>query len=359
MSFYNKKHTLAQELNEVHQQMYKAYKLEQEGQSDAVKAIQMEQYLRTFKALGDWYRQDSTRPAFQTQIDDLAMEAIALEVGQRMGLGQQQGNSLFRWYHAAQRNNQSQWNVDDVFEAELKYLLQIAAEEAVGKMGVNIYSGAEAVGGQLGNIPDKIVQAIGDKKVIPKAVQNSVHESRLTKKPKLESIKTDVKGYSQTFALRADIKEEWRDFINLFTGANFSVKNYAGNNQYLTISLGNSLPSRSIPASLFYSGYDDEAEVAHIYYHIVKSDERKGGLSDTNSAHVLHLRFAYELAGGGLVDKDGVPLDTVDFLIWNDPASPNVYVRSTKQLIAKAMESLEPVKNALYTKVAILKSDFS
>jgi hypothetical protein len=46
------------------------------------------------------------------------------------------------------------------------------------------------------------------------------------------------------------------------------------------------------------------------------------------------MRFIYELTGVGLYDAQGDPISGVDFLIYNDPGSDAIFVRSTADLIA-------------------------
>jgi len=54
--------------------------------------------------------------------------------------------------------------------------------------------------------------------------------------------------------------------------------------------------------------------------------------------HFAHLRFIYEIRGQGLVDEKGNS-QVADFIIWNDPASTNIAVRSTKALIRDAVKN--------------------
>jgi len=70
------------------------------------------------------------------------------------------------------------------------------------------------------------------------------------------------------------------------------------------------------------------------------------------------LRFAYELAGGGLRDESGQKIDSADFFIYNDPASNNIYVRSTKEMIANAMNYMGNVRDPLRSNIIILKNSF-
>ena len=73
----------------------------------------------------------------------------------------------------------------------------------------------------------------------------------------------------------------------------------------------------------------------------------------------MHLRFAYELSGGGLYDADGNRLDAADFFIYNDPTSNNIWVKSTKEMIANATDYMDKVvRNPLTSGIVVLKQSF-
>jgi hypothetical protein len=59
-----------------------------------------------------------------------------------------------------------------------------------------------------------------------------------------------------------------------------------------------------------------------------------------------------------LRDSKNNKLDSADFFIYNDPASDNIYVRSTKEMIANAMNYMATVKDPLHSNIIILKNSF-
>ena len=71
------------------------------------------------------------------------------------------------------------------------------------------------------------------------------------------------------------------------------------------------------------------------------------------------MRFAYELAGGGLYDSSGNRLDSADFFIYNDPASDNIWVRSTKEMIYNITKYIGNMSNNINSEVIILKNSFN
>jgi len=60
----------------------------------------------------------------------------------------------------------------------------------------------------------------------------------------------------------------------------------------------------------------------------------------------------YELRGSGLY-TDGQAAQA-DFLIWNDPASENIIVRSTKDLIARYIDNYTNAFSAISISASIL-----
>ena len=49
------------------------------------------------------------------------------------------------------------------------------------------------------------------------------------------------------------------------------------------------------------------------------------------------MRFIYELTGYGLIGENG-EVQFADYLIFNEPDSPNIYVRDTASLILDEIE---------------------
>jgi hypothetical protein len=110
----------------------------------------------------------------------------------------------------------------------------------------------------------------------------------------------------------------------LFKNKRFSVKNYSSRTKSLEINLGHSLLGKSIPGALYALGYDRQKTKA-IFYNGIRHPEK-------SATHFYHLQYGFELMGLGLKDiknKDLKEAKEVDFFIYNDPSSDNIYVKST------------------------------
>lgn len=350
MYVFNKKHNINSELNEVHGRMISKYKMKQQASIDIMKAKQMETYLRAFKAIGNQHN-DKISSVFQNELEAQAMREIAAEVGNALGIG---SYSLFRNEHRWYLDSQSRWGADDVFEAELSTLLDMALEKASNNKISISESGSQLIGNMAGNISKEFLQILSENG--SRIIQSTTMPSKLIDTPQFRSGKVDVTGYQGNFDITANILPEWQNFIQLFTGAKFTVKNYSSKSSSEVIHLGKSNIMKSILGALDELQYSTD-NALHIYYHSINSYNKKK--NEKVGSHILHLRFAYELTGGGLYDSQGNRLDAADFFIYNDPASNNIWVRSTKDMINNAMDYLNSsIGNPITSGVVILKQSF-
>lgn len=348
---YRKEHSVTEELDAVHKKMMRRYNLKTKAKADIAKAKRMEMYLRAFKAAGNQH-DDKITPAIQSELEAQALQQIAQNVGQALGIN---AYSLFRnqhsWYHG---KSQARWGADDVFEAELATLLDLALEHASGGNISAKDAGTSLVGNIAGNIAAnflKEVQSQGQK-----LANAGVINSNLIEAPTFRAGKVDLVGYTGNFEIESNILPQWQEFISLFMGAKCTLKNYSSNSNVEAIHLGKTNPMKAIIGQLDELQYRPK-EAVHIYYHSLNSyNQDPIPVGD----HLLHLRFAYELSGGGLYDSSGNRLDAADFFIYNDPSSNNIWVRSTKEMIANAMDYIDKVvRNPLTSSVIILKQSFN
>ena len=70
------------------------------------------------------------------------------------------------------------------------------------------------------------------------------------------------------------------------------------------------------------------------------------GLGNITATHFSHLRFIYELRGSGLLDNNNLVIP-VKFLIYNDPSSDAIYVKSTASIILEALDKSTRGNNLL------------
>ena len=317
----------------------------------------MEEYLRLFKGLAK-YNNTSFKNGYNGNMDIQAMEVIAEKVRKQitaLSTNKTKASRLFYNIHSkysGQGKSDNIAGVDDVFEAELKELLNIALQESVKniqQISSDVY--AKVLGQELGNIPQYAVKKVMNESssLIAKTSKAGI----FINKPEYRSAKVDVRGFGGDVLIQGEIKPEWQDFIKTFTNAKFTVKNYKSNSKNnTTIHLGNTDARKAIIASLINLQVSQD-DAVHIYYHSLNTRERlfKG--------HVYHLRFAYELTGAGLVDEENNKLEAADFFIYNDPVTDNVFVRSTKDMIANMMKYTPTSKGNPYkSNIVVVKTAF-
>ena len=291
------------------------------------------------------------------------MQQIAQEVGQILGIGQQRGYSLFKNQHKWYIEQQSVWGADDVFEAELATLFKTVGQKAIlndlkTNMGVSI------IGSQLGNvnkeglakfseIPNRIFkQSMQDGSPV---INKTRKKSDIISSPTYKSAKVDVSGYSAQWVVEADINPIWNDFIQTFTNARFTVKNYSSTSKNEVIHIGNSNLYKAFYGTLTDSIGLSGDEAVHIYYHTIYSNIQQQSIGQ----HIIHIRFMYELTGNGLYDSQNNKLDEADFFIYNDPASNNIFVRSTKAMILQIVNYVGAINDPLHSGIVILKQSFN
>lgn len=340
---YNKEHSIYDEMRAVHTAMLTKYNLERSAAEDIARAKTMEKYLRAFKNAGNKHK-DKNNNVIQDSLEEQAMSDLAEQVGQSLGIGKY---SLFRNAHSWYLDSQARWGADDVFEAEFAKFLDISLDKATdGKAD----SGAKLIGNLAGNISKEYMQEVSARG--QEMIDSKYVSSELITKPTFRSGKVDVESFSAT--ITATVQPQWEEFINAFKGARFTVKNYSSNSNTEVIHLGNTDITKTLIGALSDINYGVK-EATHIFYHSLHYVESGDGIV---GGHVLHLRFSYELAGGGLQDQSGNRIDAADFFVYNDPASNNIWVRSTKEMIANAMNYMGNVKDPLHSGIVLLKTSF-
>ena len=365
---YQKEHSINKELDNVHIRMKRRYAEYERAEADIEKAKKMETYLRKFKEIGK--NKNKNNPAYQDNLEAQAWQQIAQEVGNSLKITNSRGTySLFGNVHSQYIGQQADWGADDVFEAEFVKLLEIVGEKASNKK-VDINTGVSLMGKSTANIDKSGLEAFYN---LPKEftedfyseldkkgkeiVKNKSIPSKLIQAPTFKSGKIDATGFNREWVIESDIKPEWLDFIQTFSGATFTLKNYNSNSKTEVIHLGSSNLYKAMYGTLNEELNYPPDESAHIYYHTVMSySERK---EEDVGSHITHMRFAYELAGGGLYDNQHNKLSAADFFIYNDPVSSNIWVRSTKEMIANVMSYLGKLPgDPLTSNIVILKQAF-
>lgn len=315
------------------------------AQYDSARAEIMTMYLQEFKRVSSKIAEkNSGNSSIILSLEEEAMADIIQDVGIALGIN---GYNLFHnkhfWYGEDKaRSSQALWGTDDVFEAELERFLNIAYERATGDLG-----DAKSIGTLPGNIAKNYMQVLSEEG--PNLAKKFHVDQELLTEPEFRSNKVDVQSFSGTIS--ASVQPKWEQFVNVFRGARFTVKNYSSTTTQEVIHLGKTNIKKSLISSLSDLGFA-EKQAAHIFYHAVACEASQG-------QHLFHLRFAYELTGDGLYDAEGNRIDGADFFVYNDPATDNIWVRSTKEMIANAMEYQGTIRDPLRSNIVVLKNKFS
>lgn len=300
------------------------------------KALQMQMYLQYFKKIFLSPEQHMTNnPLLQSLgFEEEAIKEMRSRFQQILGVTNNY-NQIFRsehkWYNYRK-------DFDDIVEGELNALLQVMAEKATGIKNIDLgqkIQGSESAIVDIDTLSkeliDKLVQNCGNS-------INSVQSTEIIEgiKAVARSQKVDNTGYSKDLVISAKINSKFQNFIDLFSDVTFSVKNYKGNLDY-NIHLGSTNAFKAMYGAL-RSLDIPPAEAVHIYSHSNMSYKLRPHNIDRNN-DIFHLRFMYELMGSGLIDPQSKkPLKEVDFLIYNDPTSDKIFVKSTKSLIADILD---------------------
>lgn len=334
-----KTHTITSGLQEVHSRMLMKFNIANSQEVAIAKKLQT--YLQYFKKIFNHpenYMTDDPLLA-ALGLDEEAIKEMRTRFQQVLQVTDKY-NQIFRsqhnWY-----NNRTDF--DDIVEGEVNALLQVMAEKATGVKNIDL---GQKIVGNISAIVD-MPQEIGTE-MVDKLVE-SFHGKLSTKKATklLEELhvsaragKIDVAGYNKDLVLTANIIPQFQEFIDLFSSINFSIKNYKGDGAY-DIHLGKTSPFKAMYGSLTSLGYSHE-DAIHIYTHSRISYQQKKNMVARNN-DIFHLRFMYELTGSGLVsilgDGGKQDLGAADYLIYNDPVSDNIFVKSTKQMINEIITS--------------------
>lgn len=334
-----KGHRADSDLQEVHSRLQSKYLMRSAALADEAKAKKMEAFLRALKNLD--MNNPNQDPLAQI-IDDLAYQDlfdILSDATKIMNSHKHNFTSLkqmFNRVHSFKDSKRTDLAVDDIFEEELYAVLK-AIE---GKSSVtNIDLGVSLTGGQSTNIramTGKTTEEINKylQSVIDDLVNNKGWSKRAAKaavgKIKAVSGKVDVTGFKGEIDIQAEIDPKWQSIVEAFRGTSFTLKNYSSAAKTLELHIGNSSPYRAMHGTLTDLDFSDK-ESDHIYYHSLHSYKKSP--TEKKAAHIYHTRLVYELTGVGLYDKNGDPIDAANFIIYNDPSGPDIFVRSTKKII--------------------------
>ena len=353
---YNvKDHTVGQTLEEAHENIVtkvRSSRLLKGLDNDIKRAKIMEQYLRDFKGMSNATQIPNN--AIANRLQDEIYKDIANRVDKALGL---KSGSLFNRTHGRFYDQAKSLGADDIFEIELKQFLEEAVRTAIGNNGDQALSTLKVIGSDTGYLK---LHSYAEK-AVKQSLQGFANKN--VKNIGLRAIKADVNSFSSDYEITADLDPYWKDFLKVFANARFTVKNYNGKSLQTEIHLGDTDLRKAIISPLKYYGRFNDKAAIHIFDHAISVITNKTHEKDSEKVgdHLLHLRFAYELAGEGLVDEQGNEISGADFFIYNDPTSNNIFVRSTKQMIKEYLDeqTYQRKQDPLGSKIVISKSAFA
>lgn len=350
-------HDIQQELGLVHELIMTMHNLEQSAQVDNGKAKTLESYFRRFKMATR--QADSSPDSMIKDLEQSAINEIVAITNTKLGFKGSSG-ALFRRAHKSFMGSKSRGG-DDIFEAEFTALLNTVLDAAVREevslnSGVN---GAMIIGNLPANISKKVMSKLSSS---PNQIKQMVVKNKtyILDEPVARAAKVDVQGYSANIDISSQIRPEWQEFISLVQSTNFTLKNYSSAAATEVIHLGNSNLFKASLGTLTDVLPEDEG--LHVFFHAIHHGENPEVVN-----HIQHWRLIYELSGGGLYvtgnNGEEIRLNTADFIVYNDPASDNIFVRSTKEIILDALrpsvDSVLSTGSSITSPVILVKSYFN
>lgn len=267
------------------------------------------------------------------------------------------------------RMGKNSYERGDIFERELSAIIQAVAEKAANTTSLGGKEYTIRTGQQTGSttLTDDLIQAFQDK------LKEGMTEDRALKElqssnesfQKRVQIKTDIQGIS--VEIDASMKgTPIEEIQKLLSQATFTAKSYASegfntqtkkmealNDLYPTIHLGNSNPVRAVYGALTSLGYNSStATSAYAASSHLIEKKNKNVIN-----HIYHLRYLYELTGAGTRMLTG-EYKEAKFLIYNDPATDNIYVKSSAEILAEVFNDNSDWSGDPFGGIVIYKSKF-
>ena len=343
------------QLNQIHEEVMSRLQLRDRANRDDIRALEIQNFLYRVKNLGVNMPTNSVDAALDEQAKILINQSLAILNKNRDSLHQLSGSRLFRRPHGTSTS----YGGDDIFEEELAAVIASIESQATGQEAsiITKLMGSNVANVNLQNeVISKDVQKIMEKFIKQSSSRIQTELLNSTKHyigPVARAGKVDVQGTSMV-DISANLHPDWQHLFLLLQGCNFSVKNYSSFHEGLNIHLGNSDYFKALYGALSSLTHYDKSEIESIIY---RGLYRYSQGNENVGKHIYHLRFIYELTGVGLYDETGSPISGVDFIIYNDPNSTNIFVKSTARLILEELES-KWIKGSALKGIAVGKHRF-
>ena len=336
------KKSLSSYLKEIHEKMYREFVNSIKVQEEIEKANALQTFFQNLK--DDFSKPSNLRSSINNQI-----------ISSILSQNPQLNPSLF-FHHYGRKGGFT-------FEKEVARVIQAVTNEVAQSPVVKVQDliigqTTSSVQGLLEKhllepLTQDILKQVGTK--TQKYIQDDLGQG--SKQLYLAEVdgKIDVKGYD----LNINITEstELTKIYELLKDATFTAKNYSSLNKYGEkilndfIHLGKTNPYRALHSTLSYLGFDHQYvnDFLSRSFNAIKMGTKN---SQEIISHLYHLQYSYELSGAG-IDYKGQNLGIAKYIIYNDPKSDKIYVKSTREIISSI---LSPKADPPPEKYSVFKS---
>lgn len=344
-------------LNLVHAKLFSKYKIKDNNDIQDAKDLQ-EFFQKLKKAATDIN-------SMPTELDKILYSQLVQRTTELFSSKSNASvSNLFR------RLGRNSYERGDLFERELEAVIKAVAEKASGELPASentirtgqITGTTTITDDLMQEVEKKIAEGLSEEKAFNSVLgSNDFYQKRV-------AIKTDIQGIEVEINVgrRKKIDKEIIRIQKLLAQATFSAKSYSSasfNTQtqkieilkdaYPTIHLGNSNPFRAVYGALTSLGYNHSTAVSA---YAASSNLVKNKNQDVIN-HIYHLRYLYELTGAGTKILNGQYKES-RFLIYNDPATDDIFVKSTAEILNEVFETPPDWNGDPFGGIYISKSKF-
>lgn len=350
---YDNKH-VSEFLGIVHRRMNAKYSKKNEQLK--ANAQTLEKFLRELKLAAN---QGNSSEFFHNEILDAILQGIKSHLR-----GNTKVETLFR-----KRGNsylQGKRFEDDLTNVVLTIMEQVAADpKTVSRKEINI---GTRTGSPLNDLHEtiddmgnEIVEGVGEE-LLERMRKNDTNALKEFYSKNVQG-KIDVRGYE--IEVNAQATPKMLEIYELLKDATFSAKSYSSmtwdqalkemvSTSRKAITLGHSHFYRAFSGPLLDLGYDIRTTNSAIF-----AGENMVGRKENVAQHFFHLRYIYELTGSGIIYTDGGYLGEVKYLIYNDPASDEIYVKSAAEILEDILSNYNFEGNPFNAGAHIAKIKFA
>lgn len=246
---------------------------------------------------------------------------------------------------------------DNIFEEDLAALLT-AGELLGGNENINIeyfLFGTKGTGTKSTRHynPNDLIDDEKVEKLLQQLAEKE--QRRISTQVRDATGKIDISGKAVTLQYSKNLPFKVERLMQLMKDATFSAKSYTSRAWDLEnkkdwseigLHLGNSNLYKAVTGALSEVQMGYKQQNSFFFRGINTILNNSHGLGDITATHFSHLRFIYELRGSGLLDENGLIMP-VKFLIYNDPSSDAIYVKSTASIILEALDNATRGNNLL------------